>query len=67
MELNCPYCGSKNFAKINPINSNSNIKFVLTQIDISTNSFMPASGMPVDIAGCPDCKGILLYNENIKK
>lgn len=59
----CPYCGSLNFNKIKT--DNNNYKFVLTQVDITTNEFFPNLGLPIDAYGCVDCKGIYLANENL--
>lgn len=38
----CPYCGSNKFGKIET--GKDNVKYVLTQIDLSSNSFL-AKGM----------------------
>lgn len=61
----CPYCNGNNFHLIS--DNNSNIKYALTQVDISTGTFLPGNGMPIDAYGCLDCKGIVLVNELLHK
>lgn len=63
MEL-CPYCKSPMFARLEPPAGNS---FVLTCVDTgkSPPAFIPASGFPVEVWGCVNCKGITLRNSTI--
>lgn len=60
----CPYCGSNKIARCNE--ENGNIKYVLTQIDITSNSFLATQGMPVDVFACVDCKAIMLSNDSLR-
>lgn len=64
MSNKCPYCGSNQFSKLDT--GNPNIKYVLTQVDVSSNTFLATQGMPVDVFGCGNCKGIVLANQNLE-
>ncbi len=59
----CPYCGSNKFGKIET--GKDNVKYVLTQIDLPSNSFLATCGLPVDAYGCEDCKGIMLMHDQL--
>lgn len=61
--MKCPYCDSENFAKLTF--ENPDIKYQLTKVNVATKTVEVASGIPVDVYGCPDCKSILLKNENL--
>lgn len=63
MSNQCPYCGSLHFGKIET--GSPNVKYVLTQVDLSSNAFLATSGLPVDAYGCSDCKKVILSSDSL--
>lgn len=57
--IKCPFCGLQTCGPIVPPTGTS---YVLTTVDESVNppSFNPASGLPVKVYGCTNCKKIYL-------
>lgn len=63
----CPICGAEN--SVGNIQPSQGTSFVITEVDTTSEvpSFIPTSGMPVELKGCTNCKMIFLMSDSLKK
>ncbi|EOU2034885.1 hypothetical protein C4D34_13715 [Clostridium perfringens] len=63
----CPVCGKEN--SVDTIKPGTGTSYVLTEVDTSTDipNFLPATGMPVIVKGCVNCKMLFLMAPSLSK